>query len=358
MCDRLDRLRQAVSALGADAAIVSHSANRRYLAGFPAVDLAPDETAAVVLVSAHDAVLYTSPTNLPWAAATVNAPTQARPWERPWTSFLGKELERLGVRNVAFEDHAMTVAVHGALLAAASDVSLIPAGNAFHALRKVKDDQEIALIAEAARITDAALAAAIADLQPGVTERALAWRVEQAMHELGADGPAFPTSVAAGPHGARPHHDPTDHPLAAGEPIVIDLGATIGGYCADLTRTIVIGEPPPLFTERYNCVVAAQEAALRGVRAGMTGRDADALARDALAAAGYGEQFVHGLGHGVGLLIHEGPSLGPRSDELLEAGQVITIEPGVYFEGWGGIRIEDLCVVTATGLDILSHSPK
>ena len=358
MPDRIDRLRQTMLSLSADAAMVTHSANRRYLSGFPAIDLAPDETAAVLIVTAREAALYASPTNLPWARATMSASVEARPWERPWTSFLGNELQGLGVRAAAFEDRALTVADYNAILAAAPDVRLIPAGNAFHTLRDIKDDAEIALIAAAARITDTALASATANLQPGLSERALAWRIEQTMHELGADGPAFPTSVAAGPNAAQPHHDPTDRPLAAGEPIVIDLGASVSGYCADLTRTIVIGEPPQLFADRYNCVVAAQQAAICGVRAGVTGRDADKLARDVFASAGYGEHVVHGLGHGVGLLIHEGPSIGPTSDELLRAGQVITVEPGIYFEGWGGIRIEDVCVVTLTGLDVLSRSPK
>ena len=139
---------------------------------------------------------------------------------------------------------------------------------------------------------------------------------------------------------------------------MIDMGAEIGGYTADLTRTICLGEPPPVYVDRYNTVLSVQRRALAEIRAGMSGRDADAVPREALSAAGFGEQFVHGLGHGVGLNIHEFPSLGKNSDDVLESGHVITIEPGVYFEGWGGIRIEDLCVVTPTGLNVLSAAPK
>jgi Xaa-Pro aminopeptidase len=355
---RIDRLREAFSSLGAEAAIVTHSANRHYFSGFPDRDHAPDESSGVLLVSADDAILYVSPTNLPWAQGTARPPVTARPWERPWQKFLGKELNKLGVRRVAFEDRALTVADHAAIRIAAEGVELLPAGNAFHLLRAVKDADELAAIEKAARITDAAFVKATTGLQPGVTEKELAWRIEAAMHELGADGPGFPVIVAGGPHGARPHHDPGERPLAAGEPIVIDMGAAVDGYTADLTRTICLGEPPPRYVDRYNSVLAAQQAALAGIRAGMTGVEADAIAREALIGAGFGDQLVHGLGHGVGLLVHEYPSLGQTAENVLEAGHVITIEPGIYFEGWGGIRIEELCVVTEAGLDILSAAPK
>jgi Xaa-Pro aminopeptidase len=288
----------------------------------------------------------------------VQAPVVARAWRQPWQAFLGEELGSLGLRRVAFEDYALSVADHAAVAGAAGGVTLVPLAAAMQGVRAVKDDGEIAAIGEAARITDAALASVLADLRPGISEREVAWRLELAMRDLGAAAIAFPVGVASGPHAARPHHGPTERAIVAGEPVVIDMGAAIDGYRADLTRTICLGEPPPIFRDRYNMVLAAQEAALAGIRPGMTGRAADALARESLTRSGYGEQFVHGLGHGVGLLIHEFPSLGTRSDDELVPGHVITIEPGIYVEGWGGVRIEDLCVVTATGLDILSAAPK
>jgi Xaa-Pro aminopeptidase len=356
--DRLRRLREAASSIGAGASIVTHPANRHYFSGFPADDHAPDESSGVLLVSEESAILFTSPTNVPWAESAVRPPVTTRPWSRPWPEYLGQELRSLGVHRVAFEDRALSVADHAGILGSVGETQLVPVGNAFHALRAVKSDRELATIAEAARITDAAFTAVTAAAEPGITEKALAWQIESAMHELGADGPGFPIIVAAGPHGARPHHEPSDRPIEAGEPVVIDMGAMIGGYSADLTRTICLGEAPPEFNDRYNTVLSAHRRALTQVRATMTGREADAVARDALSAAGYGEQFVHGLGHGVGLNIHEFPSLGKNSDDILEPGHVVTIEPGLYFEGWGGIRIEDLCVVTPTGLDVLSTAPK
>jgi Xaa-Pro aminopeptidase len=358
MIDRLRRLREAAAAIGADAAIITHPANRHYFSGFPADDHAPDESSGILVVAEETAVLFTSPTNLPWAENAVSPPVIARPWSRPWPEFLGQELQSLGIHCAAFEDRALSVSDHAGILRAVGKIRLAEADNAFHALRAVKSEQELARIAEAARITDAAFEAATSNLEPGITEKALAWRIEAAIRDLGADRLGFPVIVAAGPHGARPHHDPSDRPIEEGEPVVIDMGAIIDGYSADLTRTICLGQPPPAFIDRYNTVLSAQRRALTEIRAAMSGREADAVAREALSAAGCGDQFLHGLGHGVGLNIHEFPSLGKDSDAILEPGHVITIEPGVYFEGWGGIRIEDLCVVTAMGLDVLSAAPK
>jgi Xaa-Pro aminopeptidase len=358
MSDRIDRLRAVANDLGADAAIVSHPANRRYFSGFPADDHAPDESYGVLLVSPDAAILYTSPTNLPWAEATVRSPVSARAWERPWQEFVGRRLRESGVTTAVFEDSAMSVADHTAITAAAPAVSLLPAEDRFHALRARKEREELAAIARAARITDAAFVAATTDLTAGTTERQLAWTIELAMRDLGADGPGFPIIVAAGPHGARPHHDVTDRAIEPGEPVVIDIGATVDGYTADLTRTVWVGEPLAELTQRYNAVLAAQQLALANIRPGMTGRDADEIARAALTASGLADQILHGLGHGVGLLVHEFPSMGVKSDDVLAPGHVITVEPGVYFDGWGGIRIEDLCVVTESGLETLSAAPK
>lgn len=358
MIDRIARLREVAASHGANGAIVTHPANRRYFSGFSAGDHAPDEAAGVLLVTEDEAILFTGPSNLPWAEGTVRSPVNARMWERPWPAFLGQQIQQLGLQQVAFEDRAMTVADHSAIVEAAAEATLIPVGSAFQAIRAIKDDEELTLIARAARITDQAFIAATSGLKPGTTERELAWRIDLALREHGADGPAFETIVASGPHAARPHHHPTNRELQVGEPIVIDMGALVDGYCGDLTRTIVVGEAPALFRDRYNTVLAAQRAALARIQPGLTGGETDGIARDALTASGFGEQFVHWIGHGVGLVVHEGPVLSPDSDDVLQPGHVITVEPGIYFEGWGGIRIEDLCVVRENGLEVLSGAPK
>jgi Xaa-Pro aminopeptidase len=358
LTDRIGRLRDAVATIGAEAAIITHPTNRRYFSGFPAGDHAPDESSGILLVTPDAAILYTSPTNLPWAANSTRAGVSAEPWERPWQEFIGSQLQQRGLEHVAIEDLAMTVADHTVIQQAAGQVQLVPAGDAIHLLRAAKDEAELEAIRKSAQITDAAFVAATTDIPPGTTERDLVWQIELAMRELGADGPGFPVIVASGPHAARPHHEPSQRVLTEGEPIVIDMGAAVDGYCADLTRTIVIGGTPPEFQARYTMVLSAQQLALATIRAGMSGQEADAIARDSLTAAGYGPEFVHGLGHGVGLLVHEFPSLGAKSTDTLVPGHVITIEPGIYDERWGGIRIEDLCVVTPDGLDVLSSAPK
>jgi Xaa-Pro aminopeptidase len=344
--------------LDVDAILISHPANRRYVSGFPDEDHAPDETSGILLVSNSESKLLVSPTNLPWAKASSSPEVEVVGWQRPWQASLGKHVQEQGYSRVAFEDRALTVADYIGIKDAAEGVELIPADSAVHRLREVKDTEEITTIRRAAEITDQALQQVLSQLEPGTTEKDLVWMLESTMRDLGADGPAFSTGVGAGPHGARPHHSATDRPIEEGEPVVIDMGAKVGGYCADLTRTVVLGEPTPLFRERYNLVLNAQQAALDAIRPGISGKEADAAARDVIAAGGSGEAFFHGLGHGVGLLIHEAPSLGQASEDMLQPGQIVTIEPGVYFDGWGGIRIEDLAVVTESGIEILSNSPK
>ncbi len=358
MSDRIGRVRHLLEELGVDAILISHPANRHFVSGFPDEDHAPDETSGVLLVSDRESRLLVSPTNEPWARASADSAVEVTGWQRPWQEFLGKHLVQQGYQRVAFEDRALIVADFNGIRDAASGVDLIPAGGAVHRLREVKDAEEIARIRRAAEITDQALQQVLSQLAPGTTEKQLVWMLESTMRDLGADGPAFSTGVGAGPHGARPHHSATDRPIEEGEPIVIDMGAKVDGYCADLTRTVVLGEPTELFRERYNLVLTAQQAALDAIRPGISGKEADSAARDVISAAGAGDAFFHSLGHGVGLLIHEAPSLGQASEDTLQPGHIVTIEPGVYYDGWGGIRIEDLAVVTESGIEILSNSPK
>lgn len=357
MTDRLERLRTILVERGLDAALISLPANRFYLSGFTADDHGPDESSGVLLVDGRAATLLTSATNAPWAEAESRLPVVT--WKRPWERFVGERLRHEGRRRVGFEDAALTVASHRALTdAAGAGVAFAPLGNDVDRLRAVKEPEELALMTAALCLTDEVFVAATAELAAGTTERALAWRIEREMRERGADGPAFPTIVAAGPNGAKPHHAASDRPMAAGEPIVIDMGVRLRGYAADLTRTIWIGEPTPELRAVYTIVDAAQRAALAGLRAGIAGNAADAIARDAFVAAGRGDQFVHGLGHGLGIRVHEAPSLGQASTDVLAPGQVVTVEPGLYVPGWGGVRIEDVGVVEADRFRVLTTAPK
>ena len=225
-------------------------------------------------------------------------------------------------------------------------------------LRVLKDNVELAQLQKAIDASDQAMEMVCPAIEAGMTEKEVAWRMEAAMREFGADSVSFNTIVAAGPNGAMAHHRPSDTVIRAGEPIVIDMGARVGGYCSDITRTVVVGEPDEMFHKIYNIVLGAQLTAINTVRPGLTGKECDALSRDIIAEAGYGDNFGHSLGHGVGLAVHENPRVGPGAEDVLEPGMVFTVEPGIYISGWGGVRIEDIVLLGEDGATVLSKAGK
>jgi Xaa-Pro aminopeptidase len=234
--------------------------------------------------------------------------------------------------------------------------TLVPVGGVVEAERRSKDAGEIARMAEACRIADVALSEVVLE---GKTEAAVRNQLEIRMRELGASGPSYETIVATGPiHAARPHHRPTDTVIEPGHTVIIDVGALYDGYHSDMTRTFFVGEPTPQQLELYEVVLSAQCAGVAAVEAGISTAELDSVCRAAITDAGYGDWFSHGTGHGVGLLIHEDPFVNRTSDLKLQVGDVVTVEPGVYREGFGGIRVEDLVVVTDSGCRVLTASPK
>lgn len=239
-----------------------------------------------------------------------------------------------------------------------ADAELVEVEGLVESLRRVKDRVEIEAIAAASELTDVVYAEIEADGLRGRSERDVGLWIERRMRELGASAVAFPPIVASGPNGAQPHVEPGERVIESGDLVVVDIGATLGGYCSDGTRTYAIGESGAEEREVYEVVLAAQLAALDAIRAGESGRRIDTVARDLIVAAGYGERFGHGLGHGVGIAVHEAPRLSQRSDDELIAGDVVSVEPGIYLPGRFGVRIEDLVVVTEDGLRNLSSRPK
>ena len=264
-----------------------------------------------------------------------------------------------GSLRLGFDDSNTSMRAHAKLREVlAAEVQLVPAAGLVERLRAVKGPEEVERLADAAALADAAFEHLLAGGLIGRTERELALALEFDMRERGADGPSFTPIVAAGGHGALPHAQPRDVAVARGDLVVFDWGALVGGYCSDCTRTIAAGEPGDEERSAYELVLAAQLAGVEAVRAGAGGREVDAVARAVIADGGMGEHFGHGLGHGVGLQIHEAPRLSQRSQDQLRAGNIVTVEPGVYLPGRFGIRIEDLVLVTDDGCRILTGLDK
>jgi Xaa-Pro aminopeptidase len=276
---------------------------------------------------------------------------------------LAQALKDAGVAAVGIEAAHMTVARRDDLVAAATEagvmLTLVATRRVVEPLRAVKDVDELAAIERAVAITDETFTHLLSYLRPGLTEREVAWEIERMMRELGAEGQAFDSIVASGPNAALPHAIPTDRKVGMGEPITIDMGARFAGYCSDMTRTVCLGPAPAELRHAFEDVLAAHLACEDGVRPGKNGQELDALARDLLTSRGRGEQYLHGTGHGLGLEIHEDPALGKQGGEhTMEPGMVITVEPGVYIAGWGGVRIEDTVLVTPVGSRVLTASTK
>jgi Xaa-Pro aminopeptidase len=352
---RISRVRAELEKRELDALLVSQPENRRYLSGFTG-------SAGFLLISLREAFLLSD------FRYMTQGPQQAPDYEfiRTERNFpkqgLKAVLERLSGSRIGFEAGDMTVAGHTAWLEGIREaglrIELVPTEGLVEDLRAVKDEEELAIIAEAVRIVDDAWARLTARLKPGMTEKDVAWKLEQLIREEGAESLSFPTIIASGPNAAKPHHGVSDREIRSGEPIVCDFGAKYEGYCSDITRTVCLGQPDGRFTEIYELVLKAQLTAEREILPGIAASRGDQYARDVIAEAGYGDQFGHGLGHGIGLQVHEAPAMGPTGTLMLAPSMTVTVEPGVYLPDWGGVRIEDLCFVREHGLEVVNRASK
>ncbi len=347
---RRERVQEKIADAGADAALITSGPNVRYLTGLAS------SNAAVLLPASGPGVLATDSRYA--LAARRDCPDLELVIERFIEPRLAAEMVSRGMRTVAFEAHEMTVERHAELQAKAAGVNVVPFGRKIEELRTVKDPSELELLATACRISCQAIADVFALIRPGVTERQLAAALDRRMVELGADRPAFDTIVASGPNGAIPHHAPADRPVRRGDLITMDFGAQYGGYHADMTRTVALGEPAGWQREIYELVAAAQRSGIEAARPGTDVGDVDAAARDLIRDAGHGDHFGHGLGHGVGLEVHEAPTIGYARTGKLTSRVPVTVEPGVYLPGRGGVRIEDVLVVGADGAGLLTTTTR
>jgi Xaa-Pro aminopeptidase len=349
--ERIERLRAKLDEQGLEGLFVSapaedihHTigANRRYLSGFSGSmgHLLITRGAAFIAVDFR----YFEQAERESPEFTL---FQANGGMKTWFPKLVAEAH-LGGKKLGFESGGITYAMFAALREALNEApesdrpQFVPVEGAVESLRAVKEPEELEALQRAVDLGDAAFEDVAARIEPGWTEKQVAWEIEMYAREHGAEGLSFPTIVAAGPWGAMPHAQPRDQVIREGDGVVIDMGVNLDGYMSDLTRTVVVGKADDKFKKIYDIVLAAQLTAEELVRAGMTGGDAHMLAHKVIEEAGYGESFGHGLGHGVGLQVHESPRVGQTSNDVLEDGMVITVEPGIYLPGWGGIRIEDM----------------
>jgi Xaa-Pro aminopeptidase len=354
--DRRARCLAALVEHGLSALVVSHLPNVRYLTGYVGSN-------AIAVVGAGGTRLLTDSRYAVSAREQVDGEVAVSVGPGDLTAATAVAVAELAPGAAVGLEGAHVTMVQGERLSAAiaaADPAIAVGGyvGIVEHLRMIKDEAEIAAIARSASITDAALAAVLEHGIVGRPEREVAFSIQAEMFRLGAEGPSFDTIVAAGPNGAKPHAVPGDRPIGRGELVVVDLGCIADGYCSDMTRTSITGDLPPQLSRAYRVCADAQAAAMRAVRPGITCKALDAVARDLITDAGFGDEFGHGLGHGVGLEIHEGPRVSREGTETLRAGMVVTIEPGIYVEGVGGVRIEDLVVVTDDGCRVLSHAPK
>jgi len=343
---RIARLRASLRHSAADSLLVTSLPNVRYLCGFTG-------SAGMLLVTPREAVFLTDFRYRIQAAREVRG---ARPVEYParaWDA-VAAQVRRRRIRRLGFEPQHLTFEAHRSLAERLAGTELAPLAGAVEELRATKDEGEVVAIRAALRAAAGAFAG-VAGRLAGRTERAAAEELEARMRRRGADGPAFPTILASGPQAALPHARPGGRRIRRGETVIVDFGARRDGYHCDLTRTLLPGGGEERARRIYRIVAEAQRRAIAAVRPGVPAREVDAAAREVISRAGFGERFGHGTGHGVGLEVHEKPNISSRSEEVLAAGMVFTVEPGIYVEKYGGVRIEDMVLVTPSGCEILSR---
>ncbi|UFT97744.1 Xaa-Pro peptidase family protein [Radiobacillus kanasensis] len=346
---KLDKLRKRLNEKNLDGLLVTNDKNRRYMTGFTG-------TAGVVLITKEAALLITD------FRYIEQATEQAVDFEivehkQPVVLEIAEQIQKLGLKQVGFEKDDLTYAVYENYREKLG-VELVPTSGLVETLRLIKTEDEIKILKSAAEIADAAFDHILTFIKPGVKEIDVSNELEFFMRKQGATSSSFDIIVASGKRSALPHGVASEKRIESGELVTLDFGALYKGYCSDITRTVAVGSIHDKLKEIYHIVLEAQIKGMEGIKAGISGKQADALTRDYIEEKGYGSYFGHSTGHGIGLDVHEGPGLSFRFEQALEPGMVVTVEPGIYVADVGGCRIEDDTVVTKDGNEVLTHSPK
>ncbi len=346
---KLKKIRKLLIEKEIDALLISNPFNRRYMTGFTG-------TAGLVLISSDDAVFITDFRYVEQAEKEIDG-FRIVQHTKTIIEEVAEQAKNMGLKTIGFEKDDMTYG-HYELYRKQLEAELKPVSGIVEKLRMVKTEEELTVLKQAAKIADDAFAHICTFIKPGVTELEVSNELEMYMRSQGATSSSFSTIVASGLRGALPHGVATDKVIETGELVTLDFGALYNGYISDITRTVAVGQPSGKLREIYEVTLAAQKLALKEIKPGMTGIEADAIARDYIISKGYGDAFGHSTGHGIGLEVHEGPALSFRSETVLEPNMVVTVEPGIYLAEIGGVRIEDDIIITENGNERITHSPK
>lgn len=358
LAQRIANVRDAIAEEQLDALMVSIQENRFYLSGFTGEDTQFDESAGVLIISQRELLLATD-SRYEIQAQQQTAGFDIVCYKQGLDKALPDIVGSLGIRRLGFESVRLSQKNHYAYATALREknasIEMIPTENIVETLRQVKSEDEIQRTAHALRLAEKAFSDVLARIRPGLSEKEVAWDMEKTMREAGAQGLSFPVIVASGPNSALPHAVPSDRKIERGEPILVDWGARLDEYCSDTTRTMILGKPDNRFTTVFDTVVAARDTATAAIRGGASGTAVDKIARDLIHKSGFAGKFGHSLGHGTGLAVHEAPRLSPVKNDRLSPGMIVTVEPGIYLPGWGGVRMENQVVVLADGARVLNN---
>ena len=355
---RIEAVRERLTKENLDAVLILNGDNRFYLSGFTGEDHQCDESAGALIVSQSELCLATD-SRFELQAQQEAPMYRVTIYRKGLSEKLVEFVQRNNIKRLGVEATRVTLQQQKAFLKEFREksvaIELVPIDELVEQLRVVKSEAEIDLTYKALAIAMEAFRAVVKKIQPGHSEKQVAWQMEMKMRQAGADALSFPVIVASGPNSALPHAIPTEREIRAGEPILFDWGCKFAGYCSDTSRTVVIGKPDETFIKVYQTVLEAQQRAVKAIKAGASSRTVDAVARNFIHAEGFEGKFGHGLGHGTGLAVHEAPRLSPLRDSVLQSGMIVTVEPGIYLSDWGGVRLEHQVVVRADKAEVMDR---
>lgn len=354
---RIKRLRKLIQENEIDTLMITTNENRRYLSGFTGEDSQFNESSGALFIN-EDKLVFATDSRFVLQAKNEASLFQTYCYKKGVSGELSEILKEFNTKKLGFESKRVSYFQYNTLCKHMKEtgfqIDLIPIDDLLDTFRIIKDEDEIGIIKKALHLSEAVFTEIKEDITPGLTEIEISWELEKRIREKGGEALSFPSIIASGENGALPHAIPGERKTQINEGLLFDWGTILAGYCSDISRTVYLGTPDDTFKKVFNTVREAQEKAIAAIQAGKKAKEIDEIARSHISKNGYGDYFGHGLGHGVGICVHEPPSLSPLSDTTLSEGMVITVEPGIYLPGWGGVRLENMIVVRKDKAEVLN----